>query len=217
MVAQPSTDFRLYLITDRTQTSGRPLTDVVREALEGGVRAVQLREKDLAGRDLFALARELRSITSAFGARLFINDRLDIALAAGADGVHLGAAGLPVREARRLAGPELLIGYSAHALDEACRAEADGADFITFGPVYHTPSKASFGPPLGVEALKAVCSRVNIPVFALGGVKITSVAEILTAGARGIALISAVMASSDPRQSAASLLRTIDTHVTSFR
>lgn len=160
---------------------------------------------------------ELRSITSAFGARLFINDRLDVALAVGADGVHLGAASLPIREARRLAGPRFLIGYSAHACDEACQAEADGADFITFGPVYHTPSKASFGPPFGVGALKMVCSRVNIPVFALGGVKITSISEVLAAGAGGIALISAIMASSDPRQAAVSLLQTIEKHVQSSR
>jgi thiamine-phosphate pyrophosphorylase len=206
-------DFTLYLITDRLQTEGRPLIRVVREALIGGIRAVQLREKDLPARELLSLARQLRALTSKFDALLFINDRLDVAQAVGADGVHLGAASLPVTVVRHVAGPRLLIGYSAHSLAEASLAEADGADFITFGPVFHTPSKAPFGPPVGLEALETVCAHVNIPVFALGGVKITTVPRLLNAGVKGIALISAVMAASDPRHAAASLLGTIEEHV----
>lgn len=209
----PVIDFSLYLITDRTQTNGHPLGTVVREALAGGVRAVQMREKDLSDRELFRLAMELRGITHEYGARLIINGRPDIALASEADGVHIGAASLPVAVARAILGPERLIGYSAHAVAEAHRAEADGADFVTFGPVYHTPSKAAYGAPAGLERLAEAASSLTIPVFALGGVKKTSIAELLTSGARGIALISAIIAADDPRSAAATLLKTLEQHV----
>ena len=205
-------DFSLYLITDRMQTAGRALPAVVAEALRGGLRAVQLREKDLAAARLFEIAVELRQITREYGAKLLINDRIDVALAADADGVHLGKAGLPVREARRILGSERLIGYSAHSADEALRAQLAGADFVTLGPVYHTPSKALYGEPLGLSALSEAARVVTIPAFALGGVKHASVAEVLSAGARGVALISAIMAAPDPRVVTEALLRTIAHH-----
>ena len=115
---------------------------------------------------------------------------------------------------RRILGPERLIGYSAHAAHEARQAEADGADFVTFGPVYHTPSKAAYGAPVGLENLAEAAKSLTIPVFALGGVKKTSIAELLTSGARGIALISAIIAADDPRGAAAALLKTLEQHVT---
>ena len=205
-------DFSLYLITDRMQTAGRALPAVVADALRGGLRSVQLREKDLTAGQLFDLAVELRKLTREFGARLLINDRIDVALAVAADGVHLGKASLPVSEARRLLGSERLIGYSAHSADEALQAELGGADFVTLGPVYRTPSKALYGEPLGVSALSEATGVVNIPVFALGGVKQTSVAEVLSAGARGVALISAIMAASNPKFETELLLRTIAHH-----
>lgn len=208
----PLIDFSLYLITDRHQTAGRPLISVVGEALAGGVRAVQLREKDLSGRELFELALEMRRITRDYGARLVINDRLDIALAVEADGVHIGAGSLPVAAARRLAGQQLLIGYSAHAVDEALRAEAEGADFVTFGPVFFTPSKAVYGEPLGLNRLAEAVRNLTIPVFALGGIKRENIAGVMSAGAHGIALISAIIASPDPRTEAVLLLRTIEQH-----
>lgn len=205
-------DFSLYLITDRMQTAGRSLPAVVADALRGGLRAVQLREKDLTAGQLFELAWELRRITREFGARLLINDRIDVALAVAADGVHLGKAGLPVAVARRILGSAGLIGYSAHSTDEAVRAQRDGADFVTLGPVYHTPSKALYGEPLGLNALTEAAGVVAIPVFALGGVKQSSVAEVLSAGAQGVALISAIMAAPDPALETESLLRTITHH-----
>lgn len=207
-------DFTLYLITDRSQAGGRPLGTVVRQALAGGVRAVQLREKDLSGLELFALATELRSITREYGARLIINDRPDIALAVGADGVHLGVTSLPIVEARRILGAERLIGYSAHAVEEARQAQMDGADFITFGPVYATPSKAAYGAPLGLGKLAEAVAGLNIPVFALGGVKTTSIPDVAACGVTGIALISAIIAATDPRSAAAVLLKTLEQHVT---
>jgi thiamine-phosphate pyrophosphorylase len=206
------TDFSLYLITDRHQTGGRPLTDVVRQALDGGVRVVQLREKDLAGGELYRLAVELRRLTSGYAARLIINDRPDIALATESDGVHIGVNSLPVATVRRLLGRNKIIGYSAHALDEAGRAQADGADFVTFGPVYPTPSKAAYGDPCGVDRLADAAAALEIPVIALGGISPANIAEALSANVRGIAVISAVMAAADPRGAAANLLKKIEEH-----
>lgn len=206
-------DFNLYLITDRCQAKGGGLVQVIHAALDGGVKAVQLREKDLGSRALYLLASELRALTDRYGAKLFINDRIDIALAVGADGVHLGTGSIPVAIARQMAGSRLLIGYSAHAADEACKAENDGADFVSFGPVYPTPSKAAYGSPLGLSALKTVVERLKIPLFALGGVKQSNIPEVMAAGASGIALISAIIASDDPEKETAFLLRTIEKHV----
>jgi thiamine-phosphate pyrophosphorylase len=198
-------DFKLYLITDRKQMH-MPLPEAVRLALEGGVRAIQLREKDLPIRELLALGRELRSLTKEFGARLFINDRFDVAVAAEADGVHLGQQSMPVSAVRKIAGQGMMIGVSTHNLYEAKDAEAGGADFITFGPVFSTPSKLQYGAPLGLEALAAVKQRIRIPVFGLGGIKPGSLSSVLQAGADGIAMISAVFAADDIRKAARTIL-----------
>lgn len=206
-------DFRLCLITDRMQTAGRTLPAVVADALRGGLQAVQLREKDLTAAQLFELAVVLRRLTRDCGAKLLVNDRLDVALAVGADGVHLGAAGLPVAHARRILGNGLLIGYSAHSAAEALQAQCDGADYVTLGPVYSTPSKAVYGQPLGVAVLAEARRNMRIPVFALGGIKQSCVADVLAAGAHGVALISAILASRDPAAETESLLRIIAQHV----
>lgn len=199
-------DFSLYLITDRHQTGGRDLLAVVEGALAGGVRCVQLREKDLPARALLELARAMRSLTDRFGARLLINDRVDIALAAGADGVHLGEEGMPAAVARKLLGSGRLIGVSCHGRGGAAAAVAQGADFITFGPVYPTPSKAAYGEPVGIGQLAATTQEIHIPVFALGGIKEANIPEALAAGAAGIALISAIIAAPDPRERARAIL-----------
>ncbi|MDU0460906.1 MAG: thiamine phosphate synthase [Geobacteraceae bacterium] len=207
-------DFNLYLITDRTQTAGRELPAVVADALAGGVRLVQLREKDLPARRQFELALQLRSITSAHGALLLINDRVDIAMAVGADGVHVGVDSLPVAEVRRLLGTKLLIGYSAHSVEEALQAERDGADFVTFGPVYQTPSKMKYGDPVGVQQLVAAVRALAIPVFALGGVKMSTVAEVMSSGCQGAAMISGIVSEPDPRNAASLMLEKIEKHAT---
>ena len=204
------TDFSLYLVTDRHQTGGRPLFEVVRRALEGGVRAVQLREKDLSAAALYRLAVEMRRLTSDFGARLIINDRPDIALAAEADGVHIGISSLPVAAVRRVLGQGRIFGYSAHAIDEALCAQDDGADFVTFGPVYHTPSKAAYGAPCGVNKLAEAAGALKIPVIGLGGISQANVAEALSANVSGIAVISAIMAAADPCAATAFLLKKIE-------
>ena len=206
----PVDDSGLYLITDRRQTGAREMLNVVRSALEGGVRLIQLREKGLCSADVFQLATELRTLTSRYGARLLINDRPDIALASGADGVQLGISSLPVEAARRLLGSQMLIGYSAHGIDEARRAQADGSDFVTFGPVYTTPSKAAFGDPCGISKLAEAAAVLDIPVYALGGITIGNSTAVLNAGARGIAVISAVLGAASPLDAAASLLAKIE-------
>ena len=207
-------DFKLYLITDRTQTAGRELPAVIAEALTGGVRSVQLREKDLSARQQLELAVQLRTLTREHDARLLINERIDIALTVGADGVQVGAGSLPVTEVRRLLGPELLIGYSAHTLGEALQAERDGADFVTFGPVYRTPSKLKYGEPVGVAQLAEVVSSLGIPVFALGGVKEASIPAVMATGCHGVALISAIISDPDPKTATGFLLEKIEKHVT---
>ena len=199
-------DFQLYLITDRQQTAGRALPAVVADALAGGVKAVQLREKDLPAGRLLELARELRSITREHGARLLVNDRLDVALAAEADGVHLGINSMPVSDVRKLAGNRMLIGYSAHSVAEALQAERDGADFVTFGPVFHTPSKAEYGAPLGLELLAEAAESLTIPIFALGGVKKSSIPAVMATDCHGVAMISAIIAADSPLMEAHELL-----------
>lgn len=201
-------DFSLYLITDRSiLPPGSSLPEAVREALEGGVECVQLREKDLSPDSLFSLALELRHLTRRFGAKLLINDRADVALACDADGVHLTATSLPIAAVRKIVGPERLIGVSAHRPDEIAKAAGQGADFATFGPVYFTPSKAAYGPPVGLEKLGEACRGALLPVFALGGVKLERLDEILAAGAAGVALISAILSFPDPRGQAQSFLQ----------
>jgi thiamine-phosphate pyrophosphorylase len=199
-----SIDFRLYLVTDREQTHGRPLIEVVQAALEGGVRAVQLREKDLCGRDLYFLARDLRDLTARYGARLLINDRIDVALAVEADGVHLGQASFPVAAARKLLGPEKLVGISTHSPEDI--AAAQGVDFVVFGPVYFTPSKAAYGEPQGLGRLREAVAQSPLPVFAIGGITVEKVDEVRAAGAHGIAMISAVISAPDPQEAAQKLL-----------
>lgn len=200
-------DFNLYLITDRRQVPGGDLLSAVRAALRGGVRAVQLREKDLTARELLSSARELRSLTREFGTKLLINDRIDLALAVAADGVHLGGHSLPVAEARALLGPTKLIGLSTHHQEEIFRAARDGADFVTFGPVYFTPSKASYGAPVGLDALRQACADAPLPVFPLGGVNATRIPELIAAGCSRAACIGAVLAASAPENAARDLLR----------
>lgn len=198
----------LYLITDRRLTGNLP--DAVGKALKAGVRMVQLREKDLKGRELLELALALRDKTSEFGARLIINDRIDVALLSRADGVHLGAASINARDARLMLGKTSLIGVSTHSVEEAEKAEADGADFITFGPLYFTESKAPWGSPLGSRVLQEVKKRVKIPVYGIGGINKERVKEVIRAGAEGVAVISAVLGSPDVSKSAAGLISELE-------
>jgi thiamine-phosphate pyrophosphorylase len=194
---------RLYLVTDRTVTGGRPLVEVVARALEGipgsGLAprdvAVQLREKDLEGRALAELGRALRAVTSAAGVRLFVNDRIDVAFAVGADGVHLGGTSLTTGETRAFA-PGLSVAISAHTTADI-RARGGAAAFAVFGPIRDTPSKRPYGAPLGWGPL-AEAARLGTPLLAIGGVGVEDVGEALRNGARGIACIRPIMQATDP-------------------
>lgn len=199
-------DFDLYLVTDRTQTQGRDLLWVLERALEGGVKAIQLREKDLGGRDLFRLAERTRRLCQDYRAALFVNDRIDVALAVDADGVQLGKTSAPLKTARELLGPEKLLGASTHSLHESQQAEKCGADFVLFGPVYFTPSKAAYGAPQGKTALKEIVEKISLPVYAIGGIKLHNLQEVKSTGIHGVALISAVMSAADPMDAAVRLL-----------
>jgi len=199
-------DFKLYLITDRKlfADSGEMFT-AVEEALQAGVKAVQLREKDLTTRELLDMSYKMREITARYNVKLFINDRADIAMCVNADGVHLGQNSIPVGAVRKVINASrithhasrFLIGVSTHNLDEALTAEREGADFITFGPIYSTSSKLKYGKPVGIESLKKIAERVIIPIFGIGGIKPDNAKEIINAGAYGAALISGILGKED--------------------
>lgn len=196
----------VHLITDRRLAP--ELAARLDRALAGappGRVAVHLREKDLAGRDLLALARSLGAVCRARGQRLLVNDRVDVALAAGADGVHLPAAGLPPAEVRRLLGPSALVGVSCHSAADVLRARDGGATYATFGPVHDTPSKRAFGAPVGLAALREA-ARLGLPLVALGGVDAGNAPDAVAAGAAGVAAIRAWLVGPDPRGAVAALL-----------
>ncbi|MCR4320344.1 MAG: thiamine phosphate synthase [Candidatus Brocadiaceae bacterium] len=203
-------NLRLMLITDRNLRK-RQFLDTIRQALKGGVTTVQLREKGLATQELYSLACELRKITSDFKANLIINDRVDIALAVEADGVHLGWQSLPFPVVRRLVGSERLIGVSTHNRQEALQAQSCGADYITFGPVFDTPSKAGLLKPVGVEEIQKLKKEINIPLVAVGGINERNVEAVLDGGADGIAVISSIMQADKPEDAARCLCNKIVT------
>ena len=186
----------LCLVTDRHQCEGRRLEDVVEAAVEGGANMVQLREKDLTAERLFTLARVMRELTRG-KALLFINGRLDVALACDADGVQLGEEGLPVDAARQVAGERVLMGRSVHSVEGALEAEAKGADLLVVGTIFPTGSHSGSGPD-GIGQLEQVSSRVHIPFLAIGGVTAKNVESVITAGASGAAVITAITRSQDP-------------------
>jgi thiamine-phosphate pyrophosphorylase len=188
---------RLYVVTDRQQTAGRPLPEVIAAAVRGGVGMVQLREKDLCARDLCALGACLRDVLSSHNIPLLINDRLDVAQALDTAGAHLAGHSLPTALARRVLGPHKLLGVSTHSVEEACAAVAEGADFIVFGPVFDTPSKAAYGAPQGLQRLQEVIRHVTIPVLAIGGIDCHNLPQVLQTGAHGVAMIRAILAAPD--------------------
>jgi thiamine-phosphate pyrophosphorylase len=195
--------FLLCYITDRQQLRSVSLRAVIRETLRAGVDMVQIREKDLASRELIALVEEALRVAREPGkefeasgpgssehparATVLVNDRLDVALAAGAQGVHLGTHSMPVQVVRRIAPRPFVLGVSCHSLSEAMAAESGGADYLVLGPVFETPSKLRYGPPLGLETLRRTSAQITIPVLALGGITVERVRPCLEVGASGIA------------------------------
>ncbi|HOJ95253.1 MAG TPA: thiamine phosphate synthase [Methanospirillum sp.] len=190
-------DCGLYIITDEILAPGYSHIQIARESLSGGAKIIQLREKRRNGRELYAIAMEIRSLCSRYNARFIVNDRLDIALASQADGVHLGQDDLPLSAARRLASRPFIIGVSVGTVEEAVRAEREGADYLGVGPVYPTGTKPDAGPPVGPELIRIIRAAVTIPIVAIGGITLSNAGDVLAAGADGIAVISAVICSPD--------------------
>ena len=205
----PPASWGLYVVIDRFSTKGRPLEVVVDAALAGGAKAIQLREKNLSTRDLYPLVERLLPIVHGRDACLLINDRVDLALALPVDGVHLSRISLPPAETRALLGSARLIGVSCHSLEEAIEAERGGADFIVFGPLFPTPSKAAYGPPVGLTQLSTVRRQVRLPILGIGGITVSNTASVMSAGADGVAVITAVMTADDPADAVATLLHAV--------
>lgn len=198
---------RLIVITDRSLADPGDVIEIVADALRAGARTVQLREKALPPRDVLPLAHRLRADTRRHGALFFVNDRLDLALAVQADGVHLGPDDLSVRAAREIAPPGFLIGYSADQVEEARRAVRDGADYIGCGTVYPTGTKPDAGRETGIEGLRRVARAINAPVVGIGGVTPARAPAVIAAGAVGCAAVAAVMAAANPRRAVTDFLR----------
>lgn len=197
---------QLVVVTDAALASPRSIVEVAREALAGGCRAIQLRAKHETARAILEQARALRDLTRSRDALLFVNDRVDLALAAGADGVHLGPGDIPLACARDWAGPFLALGYSTDDPEEARQAVAQGADYIGCGAVFGTTTKDVGGEAIGVERLGEVARAVPVPVLGIGGISEENVDAVTRSGASGAAVVRAVMGATDPRAATARLL-----------
>ena len=186
-------NYDLYIITDRATSGGLTHAEIAERAIAGGADVIQLRDKACGCRELCRTGRELRTITMKTGTLFVVNDRLDVALACGADGVHLGQDDMRAGVARQLTPPGFIIGISVGTVDEAVKAEQEGADYIAPGPVFSTASKHDAGPVLGLEVLQEIRRSVSVPVVAIGGINLENVHEVIAAGADGVAVISAVV------------------------
>ncbi len=196
---------RLYLVTDQALTRGRPLADVVAAAVQGGVTCVQLREKQLGTREFLAQALILKALLAPLGIPLVINDRIDIALACGADGVHLGQNDLPADEARKLLPPGVFIGWSVESMDDVQQSAALPVDYLGVSPIFSTPTKTDTKDPWGLEGLAVVRAATRLPLVAIGGIHAGNARDVLRAGADGLAVVSALCAADDPQAAAAAL------------
>jgi thiamine-phosphate pyrophosphorylase len=200
----------LYLVTDRTLAGARPVEEVVRRALRGGVSMVQLREKELDTREFVTLARRLRAELAPAGVPLIINDRLDVALASGADGVHIGQRDMFCGDARRILGPDSIIGLSVETPEQAEEAERLDCDYLGVSPIFPTPTKTDVASSWGIEGLRNLRRRSRKVLVAIGGITSTNAAQVLGAGADAIAVVSAICGAEDPEAAARELARIIE-------
>jgi thiamine-phosphate pyrophosphorylase len=198
-------DYSLYLVTDRGLSCGRSTAAVVADAVEGGVSCVQLREKNCSTRTFIEEAIALQKILRPRGVPLIINDRIDVAMAVGADGVHLGQDDMPLTDARRILGEQVIIGISVESLEDARRAAAGGADYLGVSPVFATPTKTDTAPPLGLAGLSAIRKIVDLPLVAIGGINVQNCASVIAAGADGLAVVSAIVSAPSPQKAAEEL------------
>ncbi len=195
-MSKPQIDYSIYLVTDDSWLNGRPLCDCVRQALDGGVTLVQYRSKHKDGGPMYAEAKRLKALCDAYGVPLIINDRVDLAMAVDAAGVHLGQDDLPCAAARGLLGEDYIIGVSAHNPEEALRAAADGADYLGCGAVFGSVTKQGVR-ELGLDGLRAI-RRVNkLPMVGIGGITAAAYGDVLQTGADGAAIVSGILAADD--------------------
>lgn len=208
--ARPELDLTLYVITGEEFARGRPVVQVVREAIAGGATAIQLREKDWPVTKLVQVGKEIRRITREAGVTFIVNDRVDVALAVDADGVHLGQDDMPYREARKILGPNKIIGISTHSVEEALRAQEEGADYIGVGPIFSTTSKKVLTPIVGTELLEQLRGLIKIPYVGIGGINVNNAEKVIRAGAWGVAVISAVTGAPQVMQAARELRQVVE-------
>ncbi len=200
---------KLYLVTDRRFAVDRNFNDIIIEAIAGGVTVVQLREKNIETREFYNKAIELKAILKEYNIPLIINDRVDIAYASDADGVHLGQSDLPIKYAREILGKNKIIGLSVNTVKQAIEAEKSGADYIAISPVFPTPTKVDIDPPVGLEGIPIIRESVNIPIVGIGGINKNNAKKVIEAGCDGVAVVSAIMGAKDPKLAASELLNEV--------
>ena len=203
-------ELKLYLVTDRGLAGERSIEDIVKEAVEGGVTMVQLREKDIATRDFIALALRLKDVLKPYGVPLIINDRVDVALASGAEGVHIGQSDMPYAIARKLLGPSKIIGLSVENFEQIEEANSLDVDYIGVSPVFATPTKTDTAEPFGLDGLRKAVRMSVHPTVAIGGMNERTAADVMACGTDGIAVVSAIVCAPDPKESSKNLLQIIN-------
>ena len=203
-------DYSLYLVTDRGLARGRSTFEIVKAAVDGGTTVVQLREKDCSTREFIEQALAIKDFLRTRKIPLIINDRLDVAQAVKADGVHLGQTDMPLETAKEILGDSMIIGISAESLEDAIAAERSGADYLGVSPIYATPTKTDTAPPLGLGGLREIRTAVRLPLVGIGGLNNQNCADVIRSGADGVAVVSAIVAADDP-EAAARVLKQIIT------
>ena len=201
--------YSVYLVTDRGLSRGRSTLDIVGDAVAGGVTCVQLREKGCSTREFIDEALALKKMLDAKNIPLIINDRVDVALAVGAFGVHLGQSDMRIHDARRLLPPGTIIGISAESLEDAVAAEKEGADYVGIGPVFATLTKTDTAPPMGLDGIRRIREAVRIPMVGIGGINLANGRDVISAGADGVAVVSAIVSAEDPKEAARSIKKAI--------
>jgi thiamine-phosphate pyrophosphorylase len=209
MMNRKSIDYSLYLVTDRGLARGRAMLDIIRAAVQGGVTCVQLREKTCSTREFIEEALAIKEFLRSRKVPLIINDRVDVALAVGADGVHLGQKDMPLAAARAIVTDTMLIGISVESVADAVAAQGGGADYLGVSPIFATPTKTDTAAPLGLEGLQAIRRAVRIPLVGIGGLNRQTAAVVVRGGADGLAVVSTIVAADDPEQAARELVQAI--------
>jgi len=203
-------DFSLYLVTDRKLSQSRMIEEIVSSAVRGGVTAVQIREKDCSTRKFVELARRIQSELKPFKIPLIINDRIDVAMAIGADGVHLGQSDMPYSDARRLIGSDAIIGLSVETMEQANEAENLDVDYLGVSPIFPTSTKTDMTTEWGIEGLRTLRTKSRHTLVAIGGINLSNAAAVIEAGADGLAVVSAICSSPNPEEASRQLREVID-------